>query len=82
MNGGEPLPLLPEVVARAMPEPVKGSGAHLYADRREALFLEPVVVRQNQPIRLDRLVSNFGFCAGLLFAGNYDLLGTGEDALG
>jgi hypothetical protein len=41
-----------------------------------------VVVRQNQPIGLDRLVFNHRCCLRLLFAGVYDLLGADEDAVG
>ena len=68
---------------RAKLERVKGSAAHLYADRGEARFLvERVVVRQSQPIRLDRLIFNQGFCRGPGFAGVYDLLGADQDAVG
>jgi len=43
--------------------------------------LERVVVRQDQPIRLDRLVFSQWVCLGLLLAGVYELLGAREIAL-
>jgi hypothetical protein len=57
-------------------------GKALATEREARFFSDLVVVRQNQPIRLDRLAFICRLCLGLLFAGVSDLLGADEDAVG